>query len=154
MGSAFCRAVFHLENPQVGLLNIGEEARKGTAAARQAYLALETTPHFVGNVEGREVFQGRVDVLVTDGFTGNIFLKTSEGVCSFLLEQAGPAVRQEMARWERYVREPAGAMLIGLNHLVMKCHGASSPASVTATLRIAFEWLRQGILPAIAESLR
>ncbi len=86
MGVAFQRTYRNCPNPTVGLLNIGAESKKGTPEHRQAYDALSEAPNmtFIGNVEGREVFQGRVDVLATDGFTGNVFLKTSEGVSSFI----------------------------------------------------------------------
>jgi phosphate acyltransferase len=162
MGVAFCQVVAGIENPTVGLLNIGEEAGKGTAAARQAYQALEAAaPHhklrFLGNVEGREVFQGKVDLLVTDGFTGNVFLKSSEGVCAFLLEYllplAGDALKQELNRFARYVREPSGALLCGVDGLVMKCHGASSPAALVQTLPVAFDWIQRGLISAMKQQL-
>jgi phosphate acyltransferase len=159
MGTAFCRAVLSIAQPRVGLLNIGEESGKGTAAVRQAYQALESAKqlHFLGNIEGREVFQGRVDLLVTDGFTGNVFLKTSEGVCAFLLEQllpfASPALRTQLDRFARYVREPSGALLCGVDGLIMKCHGSSKPASLIHTLHNTFDWLQRDLLSAMKHQL-
>ncbi len=80
-----------IENPIVGLLNIGIEAKKGTPQLQEAYLKLDAMnrdqPFFAGNIEGKDVFHGNIDVLVTDGFTGNVFLKTAEGIAAFILEQ-------------------------------------------------------------------
>src|SRR6185295_19826079 len=88
LGSAFQKAR-GIANPSLGLLNIGSEAAKGTAELKMAYQKLKTIPsiHFVGNIEGKTVFDGDVDVIVTDGFTGNVFLKTAEGIASFILDE-------------------------------------------------------------------
>ena len=90
LGAMSCRAR-GIQNPAVGLLNIGDEAMKGTSELQQAYQMLmkQKSPHFrfVGNVEGTSVFDGEVDVLVTDGFTGNVFLKTAEGIASLILDR-------------------------------------------------------------------
>src|SRR5690606_28195545 len=84
-------------NPLVGLLNIGSEPLKGTSELRLAYQALKKQSgpfNFVGNIEGKSVFDGEVDVLVTDGFSGNIFLKTAEGIANLMLDQLQPSQEQ------------------------------------------------------------
>jgi len=92
LGTAFAKA-HGVKNPTVGLLNIGSEAMKGTSELRVAYKELKKLKnapfHFAGNIEGKSVFDGDVDVLITDGFTGNVFLKTAEGIASLILDRFG-----------------------------------------------------------------
>lgn len=134
MGAAYQRCFHHIKKPTVGLLNIGVESKKGTSEVREAYEILrKQTPddnmHFIGNVEGRDVFQGGVDVLVTDGFTGNVFLKTAEGISAFILEYLHhtidktllPGIKRQFSHDEH-----SGAIVCGVDGLVIKCHGKSS----------------------------
>lgn len=133
MGAAFQQRRYGIAKPRVGLLNIGEEAEKGTPEHRLAYALLQQEQDafaFIGNVEGRDAFNGSVDVLVTDGFTGNVFLKTAEGVAAFILEALkAPLAKhsefQSLASQVDYAQYP-GAVLCGVEGLVMKCHGCSS----------------------------
>jgi glycerol-3-phosphate acyltransferase PlsX len=141
LGSAYCRAQGIASQPRVGLLNIGSEAMKGTSELRHAYQQLRALAHppfeFVGNVEGKTVFDGEVDVLLTDGFTGNIFLKTSEGIASLILDRfshvLGPTeiqrLRPKIADLQRHLHyaEYPGALLAGVRGIVVKCHGYSTP---------------------------
>lgn len=144
MGAAVQRCSRSMEYPTVGLLNIGVESKKGTSDLRQAYQILEQTQEslrmkFVGNIEGREVLQGKVDVLVTDGFTGNVLLKTIEGTSAFILESMGkmcPSENSEtLARAMKELKshfnyhEYPGAIVCGIDRLLIKCHGNSSPTS-------------------------
>ncbi len=140
LGAMSCKAR-GIERPVVGLLNIGDEALKGTSELQQAYQMLHGQKNapfrFAGNVEGTSVFDGEVDVLVTDGFTGNVFLKTAEGIASLILDRLsvllppeeykklGPRM-QDLKRHLHYAEYP-GACLIGLKQLVIKCHGYSTP---------------------------
>ncbi|CUI16173.1 putative fatty acid/phospholipid synthesis protein PlsX [Candidatus Protochlamydia naegleriophila] len=144
MGAAYQRCCKGIERPRVGLLNIGVESKKGTSEVRHAYQKLQALQaesayshmQFVGNVEGRGVFQGLADVLVTDGFTGNVLLKTSEGVACFLLEQLQGALegisteqKEAVLRYLRYefdYEEYSGAIICGIDSVVVKCHGKSS----------------------------
>ncbi len=128
-------------HPRIGLLNIGEESMKGTSVLRQAYQKLESIENapfsFVGNIEGQSVFDGDVDALITDGFTGNVFLKTAEGITSLILDQLHAILPKEtIAAYEAqltelqrylYCSEYSGALLIGLKGIVIKCHGYSTP---------------------------
>jgi phosphate acyltransferase len=147
MGAAYQRCI-GIELPSVGLLNIGVESKKGTSVVRQAYEMLKAEIQesvakgiapkmkFSGNIEGLEVFQGKVDVLVTDGFTGNVLLKTSEGVSSFIFDYLLKAYKSkpsdalkkpvdELQRHFSYAEYP-GAIVCGVDGLVVKCHGHSS----------------------------
>ncbi len=166
MGVAFQRTYRSCPNPTVGLLNIGAESKKGTPEHRQAYDALCAVPDmaFVGNVEGREVFQGRVDVLATDGFTGNIFLKTSEGVSSFILEYLAEGFGQELAGKAGEVLrslalnvdydEYPGAIVAGVDRILIKCHGASSSRAMLNGILGALDLLRKNWLVAMREQLQ
>lgn len=132
MGASYLRSL-GVEKPKVGLLNIGTESKKGTHEHQRAFQMLQQVNEefeFVGNVEGREVFAGKVDVLVTDGFTGNVFLKTSEGVSAFILDflrdsSASPQLLHALHSQVDYDRYP-GAVVCGVDAVVIKCHGYSS----------------------------
>lgn len=137
LGAAYQRALLDKERPNVGLMNIGVESKKGTQDVRRAYQLLEQEEsdhfHFVGNVEGREAFQGSIDVLVTDGFTGNVLLKVSQGLSAFIFDDLKASIHDEAAfqaidnlhRNFRYDEHP-GAFLCGVDGLVIKCHGATT----------------------------
>jgi glycerol-3-phosphate acyltransferase PlsX len=140
LGADYQRKNRHLAIPRVGLLNIGVESKKGTTELRQAYQLLSESAEemgieFIGNVEGRDVFEGRVDVIVTDGFAGNIFLKTAEGVSDFMIHRLGDFLREEgkdplsildKLKEQFGYESHGGAILCGLDALVMKCHGQTS----------------------------
>mgnify|MGYP001492483288 CR=1 FL=1 len=132
-----------IENPKVGLLNIGTEEKKGRAELQETYQLLlnfnekDLDRTFIGNVEGKQVFSGDVQVLVTDGFTGNVFLKTAEGISFFILEtlhenQDLPFLKTLLKRIENdlYYAEYPGAILCGVDGIVMKCHGDATPQAL------------------------
>lgn len=127
LGADFCKKL-GIQSPKVGLLNIGHEPIKGPSELQIAYQRLEKTSpsifQFVGNVEGKSVFDAGIDVLVTDGFTGNIFLKTAEGMANFILNQMGPD--QTLQKRLHYAEYP-GAVLAGVQGVVIKCHGYAPP---------------------------
>lgn len=151
MGSVAAQVMLGLAEPRVGLLSNGEEKGKGRDLERAAYDLLESAPiNFIGNVEGRDLATDRADVMVTDGFTGNIVVKTSEGaiqiVALYLLEelsQLGPEVRdaampallrvRERLDWETY----GGAQLLGIKGVVVIAHGASSRVAIANALVLA-----------------
>lgn len=119
-----------IQEPKIGLLNIGSEPLKGTSELRLAYNELKKLPNFIGNIEAKEAFDGHIDVLVTDGFTGNIFLKTAEGVANLL----------KSARAED---ERTGAILAGINGTVIKCHSYATPAAFCKAVMFAAGHLLQ-----------
>ncbi len=169
MGTAFQRATQNISRPTVGLLNIGTEAIKGTGELRKAHRLLQDTHqkehfHFAGNVEGHEVFQGNIDVLITDGFTGNIFLKTAEGLTNYLIEDIiahshhniSPQVATQLQEYcSRYhYAEYPGAIVCGIEGLVMKCHGASSPEAIVNSIKSAISFTQQNLLGKMKEELQ
>jgi phosphate acyltransferase len=171
MGATYQRLEGGVESPRVGLLNIGTEASKGTKDLQEAYLALDsfckapgfTDMRFMGNIEGRDAFLGKVDVLVSDGFTGNVFLKTAEGVCTFLLEclselfGASPPeeIRDTLKTLSHHIdyAEYPGAIVCGVEGLVVKCHGAASTRAMVNCIQGAIRLAKRNLIPAMKEAL-
>lgn len=171
MGAVYQKLVSGVAKPRVGLLNIGTEASKGTKELQEAYTALETycasseggDMEFVGNVEGRDAFLGEVDVLVSDGFTGNVFLKTAEGVCTFLLEALsdlfGESPPEEIRGALRtlsghinYAEYP-GAFIAGIEGVVVKCHGSASKQAMESCIEGAICLVERQVIPEMKRSL-
>lgn len=157
--------------PVVGLLNIGSEAKKGTPELRQAYHQLQENSKkstssfaFAGNIEGRDVFSERIDVLVTDGFTGNVFLKTAEGIASVILEElesspleeCSPHMKGILARLRQrlHYAEYPGALLCGVEGIVIKCHGSSSPQSFIRSITTAARLVQHAFLDQVRKELK
>jgi len=141
IGTKYAKYILGIENPKIGLLNIGEEENKGNKFAQNAYKNLKNADiNFVGNIEGKDIFKGKVDVVVCDGFTGNILLKSSEGLAKFLLTTINNMLisqlpqNQEMDKLkEEFIKlvkmtdytEHGGSPLLGVNGLCFICHGRS-----------------------------
>ncbi len=159
-----------IKMPSIGLLNIGSEALKGTSELRTAYQELQRLSqgpdaffHFAGNVEGKVVFDGNVDVLITDGFTGNVFLKTAEGLANLILDRinenfsddTAQSMRghlQDLHRHLHYAEYP-GALLCGVKGIVIKCHGYSSPEAFASGIREAVRVVSEGFLQILQNKL-
>lgn len=148
-----------ITSPTVGLLNIGKEAIKGTAELKLAHQHLSKLsdlhdyPFFLGNIEGRDVFEGKVDVLVTGGFTGNVFLKTSEGMAQFLLGQL--PVNSSLEPFEQrldYKKYP-GAILCGVNGIVIKCHGEAKIPALTQSILSAIDLVKKDFIQKIQREI-
>ncbi len=153
IGSRYMHATYGIPRPRVGLMSIGEEQTKGNALVVETHDALaETSLNFVGNVEGRDVVSGAADVVVTDGFTGNIILKTGEGVAELIFSElrsvvesklwtrlAGlallPALRQARRRLD--FTEHGGAQLLGIDGVVVIGHGRSNARAIASAIRAA-----------------
>jgi glycerol-3-phosphate acyltransferase PlsX len=169
LGSIFARLSLGIESPRVGLLNIGEEATKGSQLALQAHALLAASNlHFVGNVEGRDLLFDLADVVVTDGFTGNVGLKLLEGTARALLlrlkDAAGrdtrskvgglllrPALRDMQASLDP--EEYGGTYLLGVRGLVVICHGNSSRRAITNALLFGAQAVRHRVVESVAEEL-
>ena len=169
MGSIYAELAFGKRKPSIGLMSIGEEDTKGTDRTKEAFKVLkETGLNFVGNVEGRDVFNGTVDVIVTDGFTGNVILKVSEA----LAEMVENLLREEIKRtlqasvgfllsksaFRRFKQrldysEYGGAPLLGLKGCVIICHGRSSAKAVKNAIRFASEFSRRNLAEKIQEQI-
>jgi phosphate acyltransferase len=170
MGSVYAEQVLGIPNPRVGLLSNGEEEGKGnelTRAARE--LIADTALNHIGYVEGRDIFDGRVDVIVCDGFTGNVVLKTMEGVAGFVGEILKGAFKKNLpsrlgylmsrkALREAYSRvdyaEYGGAPLLGLDGVAIIAHGGSSPRAIKNAIRVAGESVAHDVNGHISEALQ
>jgi glycerol-3-phosphate acyltransferase PlsX len=162
LGAAMVAAVEEKERPSVGLLNIGEEVIKGNEVVKQAAELLRASPlNFYGNVEGNDIFKGTTDVVVCDGFVGNVALKTSEGLAQmlgeFIKEEFTRNVFSKLAalvalpvlnRFKRRVdhRRYNGASLLGLRGIVIKSHGSADAYAFECALRRGFEAARHRLL--------
>jgi glycerol-3-phosphate acyltransferase PlsX len=165
MGIAYQNCCLGINCPKVGLLNVGMESKKGTAEVRKTYHLLNEMEgiDFVGNVEGREVFQGIADVLITDGFAGNVLLKTAEGVYAFIVDQLKhvlqslPIEQQGLIYRELQVQfdyeEYMGAIVCGIDGLVVKCHGSSSSKGMYNAINGAVEAIQNQYIRRIKERL-
>jgi glycerol-3-phosphate acyltransferase PlsX len=147
-----------IENPRVGLLNIGSEEGKGTLETREAYkLIQQCHPTFIGNIEGRDVFNGDTDVVVTDGFAGNVLLKTAEGIASFILHEIekDPGISGDLAalRKRLHYAEYPGAIVAGVEGLIMKCHGDGSKLAFRESLKAIIQLLSQDLSVRIKKAL-
>ncbi len=150
MGSAYAKGVLRIAAPRVGVLSIGSEESKGNPLTREAAQLLRHSPvNFIGNVEGTDLFSGRCDVIVCDGFTGNVLLKVSEGVAEYVMRTAfgfmkeaalDPAgMKTVMGRLQQRVdyAEYGGAQLLGVDGVVTICHGRSDANAICNAIRFA-----------------
>jgi glycerol-3-phosphate acyltransferase PlsX len=168
MGSVFAERNLGTERPRVGLLNIGEERSKGNELVRDAYALLEADSriHFVGNVEGRDVFDGAADVVVCDGFVGNVILKFSESIYSFLAHLLRDEIRRglmakagallmkrafDSVRSQLDYAEYGGAPLLGVNGVVIISHGKSSRRAIRNAVLAAAQSINAGVNRHIEE---
>jgi phosphate acyltransferase len=170
LGAAFSQAVLGVERPRVALLSVGEEAKKGTQDVVDAHAALATAGgiDFRGNLEGRDLLGDGVDVIVTDGFTGNVALKTIEGTAKAVAAAVGDAARSNpLAAVGGLMLRPAlgglrremdpdttgGAILLGLRGVAVVGHGSSGPEGIANALRLAVRAVEQDAVGRIAELL-
>lgn len=169
MGAAYAKVVLGVPRPTVGLLSIGEEATKGTPLVQEAHgMMAEDVPGFAGNVEGDDIPGGKTDVVVTDGFTGNVALKLMEGLARELLAQVKDALTSSAAsKVAAAVLKPAlsrlrddldpdavgGAPLLGVDGVCIIGHGSSGPRAVEAALGVAATAVRGELVAKIAHSL-
>ena len=169
MGSFYARKLMGCEAPRVGLLNVGTEDTKGGTLQHQAFALLkkagdEGRINFVGNVEGTDVFAGKAEVVVTDGFTGNVLLKTTEGVIKFMMgalkgvfykstvnKLAAAVLKGDLKEMKKSmdVNEVGGTALIGISKPVVKAHGSSNAASIFAAVRQAIAFADSGLISDI-----
>ncbi len=171
MGDIYSRAIFGIRRPRIGLLSIGEEDSKGNELTKEAFKSLKRAPiNFIGNVEGRDIFKGDVDVIVCDGFTGNVALKLSEGLyeafASMLKQElqktlsakVGAIFAQKAFREFKHrldYSEYGGAPLLGIKGITIVCHGRSNANAIKNAIRIADEFCRHKVNHAIeAEFLK
>ena len=167
MGSAYYEQILGKKNPSVGLLNVGEEASKGPEFVRETYQLLEHSPlNFIGNIEGKDIFSGNCDVIVCDGYVGNVTLKVSESMAKtlafFLKQELVSSIwgriglffaRKSFVNFKKKIdySEYGGAPLLGVNGVVIIGHGRSSPKAVMNAIRFAKEEVERNINQNITE---
>src|SRR6185503_19856660 len=169
MGHIYFRSMFGAAKPRVGLLSIGEEEGKGNELTRKSYDLLKRLPiDFVGNVEGRDLYKGDVDVIVSDGFVGNVALKTSEGVAHLVRQvlkeslaatitsQVGALLsRSAFADFKKRLdhTEYGGAPLLGVKGACFITHGSSNANAIKNAIRVAAEFVQRQIPQSIEREL-
>lgn len=162
LGATYARDLMGVEDPRVGLLNIGEEPEKGDERAVETHrlLAALDDLNFVGNVEGRDVIHGKCDVLVCDGFVGNVLLKFYESVAGFMLgllrkEMTESNVELDLRPLFRTLdyTEYGGAPLLGVNGVTIICHGGSPPRAIRNAIRVAVQAVDRHMVAHIERQL-
>ncbi len=170
MGSVYANKVLGKENPRVAIVNIGAEEHKGNELTREAYNLLKEAPiNFVGNIEGREIMDGDVDVIVCDGFVGNVILKLTEGLASTLLRNiksmfmknimtkiSALIMKGSFAEFKKKMdySEHGGALFLGLKHPVVKGHGSSDAKAVYSAIKQAVTFVSTGVVDKIKNDLQ
>lgn len=170
MGSIFARQILKREQPTIGLMNVGEEEGKGHDLVRDTFALFQSSAwkdQFKGNVEGRDIHRGAVDVIVTDGFVGNVILKLSEGVLEFVVglmkqevlgvltterERAGGALNALLGKY--HYSSFGGAPLLGIDGICIICHGSSDDRAIRNALNVAAQQARSGLNDKIVAELK
>lgn len=173
MGSFYAKKLMDCPDPRVGLLNVGTEDTKGDALRHEAFALLkkagdEGRINFVGNVEGTGVYDGRAEVVVTDGFSGNVLLKTTEGVAKYMMDQlkgvfyknlgnklAAARVKNDLKEMKKSLdpNEVGGTALLGISRPVIKAHGSSKAQAIFAASRQAVNFAGSGIIEDIKANI-
>ncbi len=171
MGSVYAERILKIKEPRVGLLNIGEEETKGNEQALAAYPLLKQTKgiRFIGNVEGRDINKGTVDVVVCDGFVGNVVLKFGEGLANAIMTLVKEAIMNGgvLAKLGGLLIKPAlrglkkrldpaeygGALLLGIRAPFIICHGSSKAKAITNAIRVAMDFAEQDVVSIIAKKI-
>lgn len=170
MGSLYMQKAYGIENPRVALLNIGAEAEKGNQLAKDTYPLLQNTKsiNFVGNMEGREVLDGNVDVVVCDGFDGNVLLKSTEGAClnmlklvkgafmaNFVSKMGALLLKKQVMKLKSLMdyNNYGGAVLLGANKTIVKGHGSSKAEAVYQCIKQAFNMENNNLCEAIKQAI-
>lgn len=170
MGDAFARDLLNYASPRVSLLSIGEEEGKGNSQVKEAYELLKMAQHlnFIGNAEGRDIFTGDIDVVVCDGFVGNIVVKMGEGLASslirmlkrvftssFLSALGGLLAKNAFKNFAKTIdyAEYGGAPLLGLQGLAIVCHGRSSSVAICNAIKMAGTYVRKKTNDRLAETI-
>jgi len=170
MGEIYSRVIFGNANPRVGLLSIGEEEHKGNELTKSATPLLKTLPiHFIGNVEGRDLYTGKADVIVCDGFIGNVALKVSEGLVEVIRKMFDQSLRTTITRQLGYMlvhgafqdsrrrldySEYGGAPLLGVKGVCIICHGRSNANAFKNAIRVAAQYAEARVNQRIETELK
>lgn len=170
MGSIYSAEILNRKNPSVGLMNIGAEKEKGNSVIKAAYSDLKQLENinFIGNIESRNIFDGNVDVVVCDGFTGNIFLKTVEGFGMYIFKQLKKEIKSNImyslgatlmkpainkVRASMDYSEHGGAMFLGIDGVLIKCHGSSDRKAIANGIKAACRFVEANISEKLKQNL-
>ncbi len=173
MGSFYAKKLMGCDSPKVGLLNVGTEDTKGGELQHQTFALLKAASeegriNFIGNIEGTDVFTGKVDVVVTDGFTGNVLLKTTEGVIKYMMKSlkgvfyknaanklAALVLKKDLGIMKKTmdVNEVGGTALVGISKPVVKAHGSSDAACIFSAVRQAVKFAESGLIADIEANI-
>jgi glycerol-3-phosphate acyltransferase PlsX len=169
MGAIYAREILGIESPRVGLMNIGSEDGKGNDVVREAHNFLSAShmkPQYVGNVEGRGIYYGDADVIICEGFVGNVVLKASEAMADMLMRTASKYVITQLTHEKEIAAtafrtltqqfaysESGGAPLLGIDGICMICHGSSDARAITNALKSATKFKNRNINEQIVEEL-
>jgi phosphate acyltransferase len=161
MGDIYSRTIYGIRRPRIGLLSIGEEDSKGNELTKEVFKSLKRAPiNFIGNVEGRDIFKGDVDVIVCDGFTGNVALKLSEGLIETFTAMLGQELQKTLSAKVGYIfaqnafrqfkrrldySEYGGAPLLGIKGITIVCHGRSNANAIKNAIRVAHEFCKHNV---------
>jgi len=169
MGSIFAKYILKCDQPKIGLLNVGSEEAKGHDLAKDTHALFNNSKHkadFVGNIEGRDINKGVCDVIVTDGFVGNVVLKLSEGVFEFVMKMAGKelmttlqnekqlgqlALQNLLKRYDYH--ETGGAPLLGIDGICIICHGSSGERAIENALGLAAKYIQANLNELIVKDI-
>ena len=168
MGELYSRYIFNVEKPKVYLLSNGTEEGKGSPSGKEAYKLLKSNPYFKGNIEARNALSGEADVIVSDGFTGNVFLKSCEGTAKMMSTMMKNAFKKNLWTKLGYLhvkkginemveimdyKSTGGAMLLGINGVVVKAHGNSDEYAFRCALNVAKSLVNENIVTKISDGL-
>jgi glycerol-3-phosphate acyltransferase PlsX len=170
MGNIYAEEIFGIKKPRVGLISIGEEKTKGNELTAQTYKLLEKTDlNFVGNIEGRDIPKGKVDVAVCDGFVGNVLLKLAEGIAEMLFKLIKENLKKHPLafaslpflwgalkdiRKQVDYTEYGGAPLLGINGVSIICHGVSNSKAIKNAIKVAHDFSQKNINEKISETMK
>ena len=169
MADAYSRYILHKSNPTVGLLNVGEEASKGTEFIKESHTLLsESKLNFIGNIEGRDIYAGTADIILCDGFVGNMILKVSESVVDTIMKLLKKEIRANVIatvgaalastafnglKKKMDYSEYGGAPLLGVDGRCIISHGSSTPKAIKNAIKVAGEFMTLGVNNHIVEEL-
>lgn len=170
MGKVYSENILNVKNPKVALLNVGKEEKKGDATLVESFSLLkESELNFIGNIEGREVFEGVADVVVCSGFTGNVLLKSTEGIASlffseiknilvsnFLTKMLSLGLKNKLRVMKKKFdyEETGGALLLGIDGICVKAHGSSKAKAISNALKVSYNSIKFNIVGKIREEIK
>ncbi|MBC8390134.1 MAG: phosphate acyltransferase PlsX [Actinobacteria bacterium] len=169
MGKIYCESIFGINNPRIGLINVGTEKKKGSEAVAEGYnLLKESNINFIGNIEGRDIFEGKSDVVVCDGFVGNVILKSFEGMSKLFFTEIknvltkniitklyGIGLKKYFINMKKKFdyEEYGGALLLGVDGIVIISHGSSKSKAITNAIKVAADGIERNIVKRIKEEI-